>query len=136
MQLVRGPAVTIHAVHSPDLIFRRIVFEIRIAILGDALRVRASDPGNGEELLVGCDILDFVGEVHVPMNPAHGSVRWVTSADVEQEANGERRVLLIRKIMLITALNVADVFLWPVALLADRLRRARIGCGETNRAIE
>ena len=38
--------------------------------------------------------------------------------------------------MLKRAIDVADVFLRPVTLLTGRLSGARIGCGDTNWAIE
>ncbi len=137
MQLVRGPAVTIHAIHSPNSILRRIVLEFRIAIFeGNALRICHSHPRELRELVVRRDIFDFVGNIHVPVNAALRSVRRVAAADVEQEANGERRVFFVRKKMLVSAFDVADVFLRPVALLTNRLSRARIGCGDMNRAIK
>src|SRR5213593_2839905 len=38
--------------------------------------------------------------------------------------------------MLVSAFDIADVFFGPMALLADRLRRTRIGWSQTNGAIE
>ncbi len=38
--------------------------------------------------------------------------------------------------MLITALNIADVFFRPMTLFADLLRRARISRRKTNRPVE
>src|SRR4029077_20884002 len=64
------------------------------------------------------------------------TVRRIAAADVQKKADRERRILLVGEIMLISAFNVADVFLWPVALFANRLGWSRIRCAHENGPIE
>src|SRR5207249_8989801 len=136
MDLVRRPAVTIHAIHSPNLMVCEVVFEIRITVLSShALSICHSHPRDMKKLVVGGDVFDLVRDVHVPVNSAHRTICSIAAAHVEQKPNSEWRVLLVGKIMLKRPIDVADVFLRPMALLTDRWSRTRI-VWEMNRAIE
>ena len=79
-------------------------------------------------LLIRRDVFDLVRDIHVQVNSARRAIGRVAATDVQEQPHGKGRVLLIRKVMVISAFNIADVSLRPVALFANGLRRPRV-CG-------
>src|SRR4051812_22302563 len=72
----------------------------------------------------------------MPVDTARCAVRQVAATYIEKKTHGKGCVLLIRKVMLITAHDIADISLRPVTLFADGLRRPRIVRRDMNRSIE
>ena len=127
LEVVRRPVVAIHAVHPPDLGCIDFVLEVRRAEFGDhSLLISHAHPGDGLARFVAGDVFDLVADVHVPVNAAHRSVRRIAAAHLHQQPHCIRCVRFVGEIMLIDALEIADEFLRPVALLAGFLGGAQV----------
>src|SRR5205823_571154 len=64
--------------------------------------------------------------VHVPVDSTRRAMRRIAAAHLQYEADGEGGVRLVRKKMRVGAVEIADEFLRPVALLAGLLGGAQI----------
>ena len=84
------------------------------------------DVGNDLALFVGGDVVDFVADVHVPVDPLRGASGGIASASFDQQANLAHGVLLVIG-EVGEDFHLATVeFFGPVALLAGILRRAQV----------
>ena len=126
-EVVRRPIVTVYAVHCPDRVLRRIVFEISRAEFSDLTSgVGEANPGNGLPPFVCSNVFHLVGKVHVPVNAADRTAIRVTAADLEQQTHCEGRVRFVCQKMGIGAVEVADKFLRPMTFFTGFLRWTQI----------
>src|SRR5690348_18259203 len=96
-------------------------------VLGDpALQVADVYVGNDLALFVGGNVVDFVADVHVPVDTFRSAGGGVASARLDQQANLAHGVLLvIGEVGEDFHLATIELFR-PVALLAGILRRAQV----------
>lgn len=131
--------VTIHAVHQADLALLELLRRdgrLRRGELRDpALGVLHPDPGNRQAPVVGRDVPDPVGDVHVPVN-AFGQAFLRSAPDLHQELDFPAGVLFIRREVDPGGQPLPPELGGPVALLARVLGgpqvadRRRDGAGE------
>src|SRR5205823_7686095 len=96
-------------------------------IFGDsALQVLDVDVGNDLALFVGGNVVDFVADVHVPVDTFRSAGGGVASARLNQQANLAHGVLLVIGEVGEDFHLAAIEFFGPVALLAGILRRAQV----------
>src|SRR5688500_13755410 len=125
--MMGGRIVAIYAVHGAEFELRRIVLEVAGARL-DRNAVGTGEPHPWDHLtfLVGGDVLNFVAKVHMPVNAADGPVRGGAAADFEKKSHAEFRVRLVGEKMRVGAVEVADVLLRPMTLLAGFLGWSKV----------
>src|SRR5262245_36049501 len=62
----------------------------------------------------------------MPMDASHRPMARISPADLHQQTDGERRICLVAKKVIVSVLDIADKFLGPMTLFAGLLRRAEI----------
>ena len=96
---VRGAVVAVDAIHAAlghlrDLILGEL--GIFSEIFGDAARgILGVDVGDVLALLVGGDVADLVGDVHVPVNALGLAGGGIAAAGLDEKADLAGRVLLV-----------------------------------------
>ena len=77
--------MAIHAIHHVEGVLGGVVLEVGLAKFRDlAVGVRDADPRDVLAFLVGREVLDLVGDVHVPVDASGRAVRRVAAANLEQ----------------------------------------------------
>src|SRR5579884_4259929 len=128
---VRWPVVAIDAVHPPLVGFGDF-FRLRRIVLGGVDRhlaalVRQSNPGNVLPLVIRRVVLDLVSDIHVPMDATAGWTKtWVSTAYLDEHANGSRGVVLVRAEVREGLQLSAPKLPRPVTLFTSLLRRTKI----------
>jgi len=127
---VSRAVVAVDAVHHARLGradlggFQRAVARLKH---GDfAVLVSQPHPRDDLTFLVAGDVLNLVGDRHVPVDASDRTELGITTADFHQHLDRPRRILFVWQIMLECALGCAIEFLRPVALLAGLARRPQV----------
>src|SRR5215472_1378149 len=96
---VCGPVVTIHAVHTVGLGLGNLLFaqgRVLGHVFGETpLLVFHADVGNHLALVVAGDVVDLIGNVHVPVNAFGSAGGGIAAAGFNQHTNLAGRVLLV-----------------------------------------
>src|SRR5215471_5212259 len=83
-------------------------------------------------LIIGGDIVNFVTDVHVPVNAGRSTSRGISTSGLDQHSNLTNRILLVTRVvgedLQLRAIELAG----PVTLLAGFLRWAQIMDGSRN----
>lgn len=119
---MRRAVVAVDAVHGTHLELRRIILEVFGAEFGDG-SVGFSDTKPGDNLAFGVcsDVFDFIGDIHVPVDAADGTVLWIASSDAEQHADAIVGVIVIGEKVVVSSFEITGEFLGPMTLLAGFL---------------
>src|SRR5581483_8925767 len=132
--------VTIHAVHAMrGRLLNLLLAEWSIFghVFGDApLHVLGADIGNDLALVVGGNVADLVGNIHVPVNSGGCAGRGIAAAGLDQHANLALGVFFVAgKVSKYLELGTVE-FARPVAFLAGILRGTKIVHGGRDRPWE
>ena len=122
---VRRAVVAVHAVHPPALALRELLRRRAGDVYSRTVPSRVSHPHVRDHLPLGIggDVLDLVGEVHVPVDAGADAQRRAAAADVHRQRRDRLGVLLVVGVFTEHAHLVAVELLGPVALLAGVARR-------------
>ena len=127
--------MAVHAVHAPpfavrELIRRDAVHDVLAYGSGTILH---ADPRDHLTLVVRRDVLDLVGDVHVPVDALRDAGPLAAAADMDLQRRHRLGVLLVFAVLGHAADLVAVEFLRPVALLASLARRPQSPHGRRSR---
>src|SRR5262249_5388051 len=119
VETVGRAVMAIEAIHRPDCMVRRVILEIRGAILGDfTSRISEANPGNDLPLRVCGALLDFILRADMPMDAFDDLVAKVSATDFQNEADRKRSIRFIREKVRVGAIEAAAKFLRPMTLFA------------------
>ena len=120
--------MAVDAVHAPALAFRQLIGRHPVdRIFADVAQPIAQlHIGDDLALVVGRDVLDFVGDVHVPVDAGGDCQALASTADVHFQGGNGLAVLFIIGILVHAPDDVAMKLLGPVALLAHLARRPQV----------
>src|ERR1041385_8578669 len=114
--------MTIDAVHAAIFTFGDLFGCCRSAAIiifsHVPLPVLEADPGNNLALIVDRNVGYFVGNIHVPVNPAHQTGAGTAATDIDQHTALPQRVLLVITVAVDHLHLLPKKFLGPMTLLA------------------